>query len=117
MTLKTSALLLSALMISGCGTISSVFQADAVAGNDLKTRQTYCDSISRIYSGIGYDFCVLHAPELPMKAFGTGRPAAPLVLLDLVVSGVTDTLVLPYTAYQQVKHGNIEIHQAQTSNQ
>ncbi|MBK5530642.1 YceK/YidQ family lipoprotein [Pseudomonas sp. TH08] len=117
MALKTSALLLSALMISGCGTISSVFQEDTVAGNDLKTRQTYCDSISRIYSGIGYDFCVLHASELPMKAFGTGRPAAPLVLLDLAVSGVTDTLVLPYTAYQQVKHGNIEIYQAQTSNQ
>ena len=114
---KASVLILSALMISGCGTISSVFQEDTVAGNDLKQRKTYCASISRIYSGVVYDFCVLHAPELPLDTFGTGRPAASLVLLDLAVSGVMDTLILPYTAYQQVKHGNIEIYQAQTSAQ
>ncbi|MBC3778241.1 MULTISPECIES: YceK/YidQ family lipoprotein [Pseudomonas] len=114
MMLKTAALLCMALTISGCGTISSVFQEDSIAGEDLKKRQTHCDSISRIYSGIGYDFCTLHAPELPQKGFA-GRPAAPLVLLDLAVSGLADTLVLPYTAYQQVKHGNIEIYQAQTT--
>jgi uncharacterized protein YceK len=116
MTIKTIALLLSALAVTGCGTISSVVQEDTFAGNDLKKRQTYCDSISRIYSGVGYDFCILHAPDLPIKSW-KGRPSAPLVLIDLAVSGVTDTLVLPYTVYQQVKHGNIEIYQAQTSDQ
>jgi uncharacterized protein YceK len=116
MTIKTIALLLSALAVTGCGTISSVVQEDTVAGNDLKKRQTYCDSISRIYSGVGYDFCILHAPDLTPKPL-TGHPSAAVVLIDLVLSGVTDTLVLPYTAYQQVKHGNIEIYQAQTSDQ
>ncbi|MFJ4194674.1 YceK/YidQ family lipoprotein [Pseudomonas sp. NPDC089534] len=111
---KHSALWLMAFALGGCGTVSSVYQDDAVAGNDLKARQTYCDSISRIYSGIGYDFCTLHAPALPQKGF-KGQPGVALVLLDMAASGISDTLILPYTAYQQVKHGNIEIYQSQSS--
>lgn len=114
--LKKPGLILMALALSGCGTVSSVLQDDSVAGNDLKKRQTYCDSISRIYSGVGYDFCIMHAPELPQKSW-TGNPTPALVLLDLIVSGLTDTLVLPYTAYTQLKHGNIEIYQSQLSSQ
>lgn len=111
---KNSGSILMAIALTGCGTVSSVLQDDSVAGNDLKKRQTYCDSISRIYSGVGYDFCIMHAPELPQKSW-KGSPTAGLVVLDIMLSGLTDTLVLPYTAYKQLKHGNIEIYQSQTS--
>ncbi|WP_426205099.1 YceK/YidQ family lipoprotein [Pseudomonas sp. TWP3-1] len=111
---KSIGLILMTVALTGCGTVSSVLQDDSVAGNDLKKRQTYCDSISRIYSGVGYDFCIMHAPELPQKSW-KGTPTASLVVLDIMLSGLTDTLVLPYTAYKQLKHGNIEIYQSQTS--
>ena len=33
-----------------------------------------------------------------------------LVLADIALSGVRDTVVLPYTLYRQVEHGNIDIY-------
>jgi len=36
--------------------------------------------------------------------------AAPqLVFVDLVLSGVLDTVVLPYTVYEQINEGSIDI--------
>lgn len=105
MTIKM-ALSLSALslVLSGCGTVSTVLQGDEDAARGLRKQKTYCQSIPRIYSGMAYDFCVLNAPPDP-----TGF-LVPFILLDLTLSGVFDTVSLPYTIYRQATDGNISIY-------
>ena len=92
------------LALSGCGTVSTVLQNDEDAARSLRKQKTYCQSIPRVYSGLAYDFCVLNAPPDP-----TGF-LVPFVLLDLVLSGVGDTVTLPYTIYRQATDGNITIY-------
>jgi uncharacterized protein YceK len=92
------------LVLGGCGTVSTVLQDDAEAARGLRKQKTYCQSIPRIYSGLAYDFCILNAPPDPTGIL------VPLVLLDLTVSGVLDTVCLPYTIYRQATDGNIRIY-------
>lgn len=105
LTIKNAATLsVCAWLLSGCGTAASVMQMDADVARDMRKQKTYCQSIPRIYSGLAFDFCVLHAPPDPSGVL------VPFVLLDLPLSGVLDTVVLPYTIYQQVVDGNIGIY-------
>jgi uncharacterized protein YceK len=92
------------LALAGCGTAATVLQDDADAAQGLRKQKTYCQSIPRVYSGLAYDFCVLNAPPDP-----TGF-LVPFILLDLTLSGVLDTVVLPYTIYRQSVDGNIHIY-------
>lgn len=92
------------LVLAGCGTVSTVLQDDATAAQGLRKQKTYCQSIPRVYSGLAYDFCVLNAPPDPTGIL------VPFVLLDLALSGVLDTAVLPYTLYRQGVDGNIGIY-------
>lgn len=109
--MKSSFLLLAALMLSGCGTIDTVFREDAVASQKLKERKTYCGGVPRIYSGVTYDFCSLHAPEPENGATYIGPASNQAMLLDMAVSGVLDTLLLPYTIYRQHSDGSLIIVQ------
>lgn len=92
------------VVLSGCGSVSTVLQGDADAARDLRKKKTYCQSIPRIYSGLAFDFCTLNAPPDP-----TGM-LAPFVLLDLPLSAVFDTVSLPYTIYRQIEDGNLSIY-------
>jgi uncharacterized protein YceK len=92
------------LALTGCGTAMTVFQDDEDAARGLRKQKTYCQSIPRVYSGLAYDFCVLNAPPDP-----TGF-LVPFVLLDLTLSGVLDTVCLPYTVYRQTVDGNLSIY-------
>lgn len=91
-------------VLSGCGSVLTVLQDDADVARDMRRQKTYCQSIPRVYSGLAYDFCVLNAPPDP-----TGF-LVPFVLLDLPLSGVFDTVSLPYTIYRQIEDGNIGIY-------
>ncbi|RLU08524.1 YceK/YidQ family lipoprotein [Pseudomonas prosekii] len=92
------------VLLTGCGTAVTVLQDDADAARSLRKQKTYCQSIPRIYSGLAYGFCVLNAPPDPTGVL------VPLVLLDLSLSGVLDTVVLPYTIYRQAADGNIAVY-------
>lgn len=105
MTIKMTVLLSTfSLALSGCGTAVTVLQDDEDTARSLRKQKTYCQSIPRIYSGLAYDFCVLNAPPDP-----TGF-LVPFVLLDFTLSGVLDTVALPYTIYRQATDGNISIY-------
>ncbi|WP_438298762.1 YceK/YidQ family lipoprotein [Pseudomonas sp. NMS19W] len=99
-------LMFAAASASGCGTINTTFRDDAVASNKLARWHSHCDSVSRIYGGAIFDYCTLDAEPRHSSGFD-GHPAAALILLDLGMSAVADTLVLPYTVYLQNKHGDI----------
>ncbi|MGV8920507.1 MAG: YceK/YidQ family lipoprotein [Pseudomonas sp.] len=96
-------------LLSGCGTVNTTFRDDSVAKQDLRDYKTYCNAVPRIYSGVVYDFCSLHAP-LPADNRPHQGSNAPLLLVDLALSGVVDTVVLPYTIYQQSTYGSINIY-------
>lgn len=95
------------LILSGCGTVTTVLRGDDVTVRELKARKTYCQSIPRVYSGVAYDLCILHGP--PSAATGLSLNDVPWPYLDVAVSGVLDTLLLPYTLYRQNADGSIEL--------
>lgn len=97
-----------AFTLTGCGTVNTVIRGDAVASHNLKEIKSYCESIPRVYSGVSYDFCTLHGSPAPVHTWQTSN-SVPEVFFDFVISGVLDTVVLPYTIYRQSNDGNIEI--------
>ncbi|RON08712.1 hypothetical protein BK659_15185 [Pseudomonas brassicacearum] len=105
--MKTQALLLAALMLAGCGTIQTVARPDAVAIKSLKEQKSYCGAVPRIYSGVAYDFCTLNAPLHSGIDEQDHKNATPVVLIDALISGALDTLLLPYTVYRQQADGSI----------
>ncbi|AZF40664.1 hypothetical protein C4J87_0475 [Pseudomonas sp. R1-43-08] len=104
---RLSVLLGISLLLGGCGTATTVLRGDDVTVRELRGKKTYCQSVSRIYSGVAYDLCVLHGP--PSSAGGLSLNGIPWAILDVPVSGVLDTLVLPYTLYRQNADGNLEL--------
>ncbi|WP_053150773.1 YceK/YidQ family lipoprotein [Pseudomonas sp. P97.38] len=97
----------AAASASGCGTINTTFRDDAVASNKLARWQSHCDAVPRIYSGAVFDYCTLDAEPRQSTGFD-GQPAPTLIVLDMGVSAITDTLLLPYTLYLQNQHGDIK---------
>lgn len=95
------------LLLGGCGTVTTVLRDDGVAIRELKARKTYCDTVPRVYSGVAYDLCMLHAP--PNSAGGLALSGIPWAFIDVPVSAVLDTLVLPYTLYRQNTEGGLQL--------
>jgi uncharacterized protein YceK len=93
--------------LSGCGTIKTL-NDEKGASDDLARWKSNCQSIPRAYSGVAYQFCNLDAPPRS----GPHWAVTPIAL-DMVVSGVADTLVLPYTGYMQYQHGDIKVRRKQ----
>lgn len=99
--------LLGLATLGGCGSVNTLVRDDASAAHDLRLKATACTSLPRVYSGVSYTFCRLNVK--------TGSPAAPaqadgileVLALDFALSGVIDTLALPYTSYRQYRDGNL----------
>ena len=108
--MRIQAVMLATLMLAGCGTVQTVVRSDQAAADYLKDKKSHCGAVPRIYSGVTYDFCLLHA-ERPddVDAFNYNN-ATPGVLVDAALSGVVDTLLLPYTIYKQQAEGSIVIN-------
>lgn len=100
---KYLTLILFVSFLSGCGTVNTVFRGDEIVSNNLTKKRTYCNSIPRVYSGAAYNFCILRGEPT------TSVSLQAVVIQDFVLSGMVDTLVLPYTIYRQVGDGNIAI--------
>ena len=93
--------------LTGCGTIITLYNGPRAADN-LAGWHSYCSQIPRIYSGFAYGYCVLDAPE----RYGV-HDSAPIAAADMLLSGIADTLVLPYTIYQQNELGVIPVKRKQ----
>ncbi|MCF9016919.1 YceK/YidQ family lipoprotein [Pseudomonas syringae] len=52
------------------------------------------------------DFCAINREPRAFRAREV-RPSVSLILADMVLSGVADTLVLPYTIYLQSERGSV----------
>ncbi len=92
-----------AAALCGCGTVRTLSN-ESKAVDDLAQYDSYCHSLPRAYSGVAYQYCTLNGPVRP------GEHWAPYpVVVDMAMSGVVDTLLLPYTGYQQYTRGNMPI--------
>lgn len=105
--MKTPALLLIGTLLTGCGTLQTVVRHDDATASSLKEKKSYCGAVPRIYSGVTYDFCTLHAPLKEGVDAQQYDNATFFILIDAVVSGVLDTALLPYTVYRQHVDGSI----------
>ncbi|MCP1625623.1 YceK/YidQ family lipoprotein [Pseudomonas nitroreducens] len=108
--------LLMAGLLSGCGSYHTLRSDDVVRASDLRLKGTYCGSIPRVYGGVVWDACQLfgeppvqdgYTPAATPANYKFGRPILPV--LDMALSGVVDTLALPYTIYRQNRDGSIEL--------
>ena len=96
-------------LVSACGTFKSFNNTDnGKVRINSSLVNSKCDEISYLYSGVQYDFCLLHASRR-----NTGGhikfDSVWFVWPDFLFSAVADTLVLPYTAYKQVVDGNLKV--------
>lgn len=60
-----------------------------------------CKKISRIYSGVQYDYCVV------FKGDGSDWELKGYLAWDFPFSFVMDTVFLPYTVYSQIRYGSL----------
>ncbi|MEM8493722.1 MAG: YceK/YidQ family lipoprotein, partial [Pseudomonadota bacterium] len=67
--------------------------------------KTLCETTSRAYGGVSYNFCKLHSARSSVNF----DFVLAFYLLDTGVSALTDTAFLPFTVYQQSEMGSIEI--------
>lgn len=95
------------LSLLGCGTMNTVVRDDAVARRNLSHVKSPCEIIPRIYSGVFYDVCVLRGKPSRTALWVGAIPE--LMLVDLALSAVLDTVVLPYTVYEQMNAGPIHL--------
>lgn len=107
MTYPAAFLCVMSVVLCGCGTAKTLFSYDETISRSLRKEKTYCETLPRLYSGVAYDFCVLNGP--PNTTSGVPSGFISLFIGDFFLSAVVDTLVLPYTAYRQVRYGNVDL--------
>lgn len=123
-----SLVVIVAIALSACGSIKTLAPG---AKQDLATNQKYrstrCETIPRTYSGVMYVMCTAyirkpeagaesdaaeHPGRVPQQGenvhIDKGIPGANV--LDMFLSGVIDTLVLPYTLFRQLTEGGLKFN-------
>jgi uncharacterized protein YceK len=93
--------------LSGCGTMKTL-NDEKGAADDLAKWHSNCHTIPRAYSGMSYQFCNLNSPPRS----GPHWAVTPIAL-DLVASAIADTILIPYTGYQQYQRGDIQVRRKQ----
>jgi uncharacterized protein YceK len=96
-----------AVFLAGCGTINTVVRGDWIAKRNLNQIETFCETIPRIYSGVSYNICLLRGK--PSRLSLWIAPIPQLLFVDMALSGVLDTIALPYTIYTQTSDGDIKL--------
>lgn len=104
---KSIFICLLTLLLVGCGTINTIVRGDSAARSSLNRVKSPCETIPRIYSGIFYDICALRGK--PSQAALWLGPGPELMLVDLALSAAVDTVFLPYTIYEQITVGSIDL--------
>lgn len=100
-----------AALLSACGTVNTLTKSDDEISSSLTGNDTYCEFLPRVYGGTAYDVCLLRSnPDTKYSPTGPlSGPVVPFYLADTVASAVSDTLVLPYSLYAQIRYGSVEI--------
>ena len=98
---------ITTVLLTGCGSLSTLGKPDGVIASDLSRHHSNCKSMSRMYSGVSYDICRMNSRYQSMSHDVFGTFILAFFIVDLAPSAVVDTLALPYTGYQQNRYGEI----------
>jgi uncharacterized protein YceK len=104
----TSVLL--ALSTFSCATIKTIDPPKNHIDISHYGKQSYCEEIPRIYSGISYNICLLYGEPSKRINVGSSLNNIPFVFIDTVFSAVSDTVILPYTIVMQTEKGSIKVN-------
>ena len=109
--MKKVFLLMCSIAMVACGTIQTVPKSNFKIGYSLYRVQSKCKSVPRIFSGVSYDFCRLHAEP---KGSIYNYPLLGFYVTDILIfSPFLDVVVLPITMPQQIMFGNAEVSRRQ----
>lgn len=109
--MRSAALILICMGLGACGSLTTTTQSDYHIYANLKRQNTYCESLPRVYGGLAYDFCRLNAnPGTIHSDLFLG-----FYLLDGAASAIVDTVLLPYTGYQQYRVGSLNLNSSPES--
>lgn len=102
----TSALLAS---LVGCGTVKTIDPINDHVVIEKNGSKSYCTSLYRVYSGVGYNACRAFNDSLQPIDWGS-TIVFPIVVIDTACSAVADTILLPYTIIRQYNEGSIAVN-------
>jgi uncharacterized protein YceK len=94
------------LLLTGCGSFTTLTKDDADIASALRQKNTQCSSLLRIYSGVNFDGCVLNSKP---DSSTTNDTVLYYWLFDMVGAAVADTVALPYTIYRQAREGSLNL--------
>ena len=103
--MRKTLLLAVLVFLHGCGTTTTLTNTDSEIKMKLNKNSSSCVEMTRIYSGVAYDFCRLHST--PDNSFY--NPFLVVYLVDMPLSAITDTVALPFTIYSQSDNGSINV--------
>lgn len=98
------------LCVSSCATIKTINPSKNHINISHYGKQSYCENIPRIYSGVSYNLCLLYGEPSKKVNIGSSLNNIPFVVIDTAFSAVSDTVVLPYTIVMQADKGSIKVN-------
>jgi len=108
--MKGFSCILLALCASSCATIKTIDPPQNHINISHYGKDSYCENIPRIYSGISYNLCLLYGEPSKHVNIGSSFNGLPFVFIDSAFSVVADTVVLPYTLAMQANKGSIKVN-------
>lgn len=107
--MKFVILIMLAVCVVGCGTFKTTALDEPRIEIGTKSKRSLCTSIPRVYSGVFYNFCWLHRETNPNHSAIRSTGDLPIIAVDTVLSGLMDTILLPYSIYKQAEEGSITV--------
>jgi uncharacterized protein YceK len=98
------------LLLSGCGTINTLAPVDNHVKISHGGKKSYCKSIPRVYSGTCYELCKFYGEPSEDLNLGSTFNGIPFFIIDIPLSFVSDTILLPYTGIKQYSEGSISVN-------
>lgn len=108
--MKIVAMIMLALCCCSCATVLTIAPDNNHVRIEYRGKKSYCKDIPRVYSGVMYNFCYLYGEPSRTPNLGSTVGGTPFFVIDATLSLVADTIVIPYTAYQQAEKGNIKVN-------
>ena len=107
--MKFIAVVLFTVFVAGCGTLKTTALDKPRIEIGTKSKKSLCTQIPHVYSGVFYNFCWLNRETSPYNTHSPSGGDLPFVAVDILLSGVMDTLLLPYSIYKQAEEGSIKV--------
>ncbi len=97
------------VLVVGCGTLKTTALDKPRIEIGTKSKKSLCTQIPHVYSGVFYNVCWLNRETSPYNTHSLSGGDLPFVAVDILLSGVMDTLLLPYSIYKQAEEGSIKV--------